>query len=345
MYRDETSKQKQTTLIIRVCAIILVVFFFVLPLVRCTYEPELTVTGWNMASGTGEVYEIFSNHLRVVPALFIFLIIPLALAIVTFLSIRPLVKYYLIQTVLATAGVLAKLYFIMEMSGRIRRAVGVESTGFHWLILLIYVGVAVLAGVAYYSNKQVTTGYGGGRVYPPDDGFYRGGASGGTPHPPEDGFYSGGGSDGTPYPPEDAFCTRCGSPLDGGLPCRCSVPPREDYSHSYRAEKAFCTQCGSPLHGGMPCSCVSVADDFDSTVLVRPVSCKNCGRELYVDEECSCSPSKSQPFCRECGKKLHAYDKCDCLGRSMSGSKLKNTMKKKHTEPRNRESFGKGGEL
>ena len=251
MYRDETGKQKQTTMIIRVCAIILVVFFFVLPLVRCTYEPDLTVTGWNMASGTGEVYELFSNHIRAVPVLFVFLIIPLAMTIVTFLSIRPLVKYYLIQTVLATAGILAKLYFIMEMNDRIRRAVGIESTGFHWLILLVYVGVAVLAGVAYYSNKQVTTGYGRDRVYPPEDGFYRGGASGGMP-----------------YPPEDVFCTRCGSPLHSGMPCGCSVPSREDYSysHSYRTEKAYCTQCGSPLHGGMPCSCVSVADDFDSTV-------------------------------------------------------------------------------
>ena len=379
MYRDETGKQKQIVMIIRVCAILLMVFFFVLPLVRCTYEPDLAVSGWNVATGTGEVYELFGNRVRVVPVLFIFLIIPLALAMVTFLSIRPLAKYYFIQMVLAITGVLAKLYFIMEMNNRIRRAVGVESTGFHWLILLMYVGVAVLAGVAYYSNKQVMAGYGGGRAYSPKDGFYRGGVSSGMPYPPKDGFYRGGVSSGMPYPPEDAFCTRCGSPLHGGMSCRCSVSPREDYSHSYRTEKAFCTECGSPLHGGMPCrcsvspredyshpyrtekafctkcgdslyggracGCLSTPDTFDSTVLVRSVSCDKCGRELYVGEECSCSPISSHTFCKECGRKLHVYEKCDCKDRAISGSKLKKTMKREPIEPSNRESFGKAGEL
>jgi len=304
------------------------VFFFVLPLVRCNYEPDFTLSGWNMASGTGEIFDEFDRTEDGVPVLFVFLIIPLALAIVTFLSIRPLAKYYLIQMVLATAGVLAKLYFIMEMNDRIRRAVGVESTGFHWLILLMYMGVAVLAGAAYYLNKPVKAGYAGGRVYPPEDGFYRGGAS-----------------DGMHYPSEDAFCTECGSPLHGGMPCRCSVPLREDYSHSYRREKAFCTECRNPLHDGRACSCTSPPDDLDRTVLVRSVSCDNCGRELYVGEECSCSPTTDHIFCKDCGRKLRVYEKCDCHDRPISGSKLKKTTNKKVPEPSHCGPFGKGGEL
>ena len=366
MYRDETGKQKQTTMIIRVCAIILVVFFFVLPLVRCTYEPDLTVSGWNMASGTGEAYEIFGDHIRTVPVLFVFLIIPLALTVVTFLSIQPLGKYYLIQTILATTGALAKLYFIMEMNARMRRAVGVESTGFHWLILLMYAGMAFLAGMAYYSNRQVAPSYGGSRVYPPEGGFHYGGSHGGMPYPPEDAFCTRCGSllhGGFPcrcsvpsredhphhYPhphlSKKAFCTKCGIPLHGEMPCRCVAPYREDDSHSYRKEKAFCTQCGDSLYGGRACSCASSPDDFERTVLVRSVSCESCGRELYLGEECSCSPTMNHISCRECGKKLHIYEKCDCLEGSMSGSKLKSTMKKKHIEPSNRGSFGKGGEL
>ena len=159
MYRGGTGKQKQTVIIIRVCAIVLVVFFFVLPLVRCTYDPDLTATSWNMASGTGEIFDEFGRTGEGIPVLFVFLIIPLALAIVTFLSIRPLGKFYLIQTGIATAGILTKLYFTIELNDRIRRGIGFESTGFSWVILLIYVGVAVLAGIAYYSNKQVATGY------------------------------------------------------------------------------------------------------------------------------------------------------------------------------------------
>ena len=208
MYRDETGKQKQTLIIIRVCAIILMVFFFVLPLVRCTYDSDLSATSWNMASGTGEIYDEFGITGEGMPVLFVFLILPLALAIITFLSIRPIGKLYLIQTVLATAGALAKLYFIIEVNDRIRRGIGFESTGFHWLILLTYVGVAVLAGAAYFLDKQVTAGYGGRRVYPPGEKFHRGGASDMS------------------YPPEDAFCTRCGSPLQVDMPCRCSVPYR-----------------------------------------------------------------------------------------------------------------------
>ena len=158
MYRDETGKQKKIVMMIRVCAMILVVFFFVLPLVRCTYDPDLSATGWNMASGTGEIFDEFGRTGEGVPALFVFLIIPLTLAMVTFMSIRPIGKFYLIQAVLATAGALAKLYFIIEVNDRIRRGIGFESTGFHWLILLTYVGVAVLAGAAYFLDKQVTAG-------------------------------------------------------------------------------------------------------------------------------------------------------------------------------------------
>ena len=197
MYRDEAGKRKQTVMIIRVCAIMLVVFFFVLPLVRCTYYPDLTVSGWNMASGTGEIFDEFGIHGEGEPVLFVFLIIPLALAIVTFMSIRPLGKFYLIQTILAVAGVLAKLFFVLEMNARIRRGIGFESTGFHWLVLLMYIGMAVLAGIAYYLNMQVSSGYGGGRVYSPEDGFRRGENHGGMP-----------------YPPEDVFCTRCGKQLE-----------------------------------------------------------------------------------------------------------------------------------
>ena len=118
-------------------ALVLCVLFFTLPLVQCTQDRSLTASGWEIATGTGDLYSAGDSGDLIV---FLLLIVPGTLLILAFMG-----KPFNVLRNVSIAGVVAKIAFMIVAHARISSDGILELTGFNWLVLILYIGLCVLA--------------------------------------------------------------------------------------------------------------------------------------------------------------------------------------------------------
>jgi len=145
----EETKAKKFKKIIMGCAALLCIFFFTLPLVQCTADSSLTASGWEIATGTGDLYQEGTSG---DPLAFLLLVIPIVLVAFALLN-----KTFALMSKVSIAGVAAKILFLIVASVRLNSDdIGgmLELTSFNWLVLIIYIG---LCGFTIYCKKQETS--------------------------------------------------------------------------------------------------------------------------------------------------------------------------------------------
>jgi hypothetical protein len=146
-------------LIVKLGAAILCVLFF-LPLVQCSDYRELNVSGWEISTGTGEVFR--ETDLNANPLAFSLLIIPVVLFGVTQAG-----KAFNVVRNVSISGLSAIIVFIAwiliwvnsEIAGS-RHSVSdiIEFTFSTWLILIIYIGLSGLSQHGYKLELQEKKG-------------------------------------------------------------------------------------------------------------------------------------------------------------------------------------------
>jgi uncharacterized protein (TIGR02145 family) len=147
----EETKKKNFRHIVKGCAFVLCVLFFVCPLVKCSANSSLTASGWEIATGTGELFseEFSKESSKGNPLVFALIIIPTVLLILAFAN-----KSFIVLRNVSIAGLAAKIIFMIAVhiklsSGYYKGAF--ELTGSNWLIVFIYAG---LIGFTQYCIKQ-----------------------------------------------------------------------------------------------------------------------------------------------------------------------------------------------
>ena len=142
---DEKNKKK-SMLIIKGSAILLCIFFFTMPLVQCTQNRNLTATGWEIATGTGDLYgyEEAGND----PFVFLLIIVPVLLLVLAFRN-----KSFARLRIVSAAGVVCKIIFLIAVQSRISSAEFnvLRLTGANWFILFIYIALVCFT---HYCMKQ-----------------------------------------------------------------------------------------------------------------------------------------------------------------------------------------------
>jgi len=147
---DET-KKKNFGYIVRGCALLLCVLFFVCPLVKCSQDSSLTASGWEIATGTGDLFDKKSGDGN--PLVFVLIIIPAALLILALIN-----KPFIVLRNVSIAGLVAKILFLIAAYTKINSGDSkhlFELTGGNWFIVFIYVG---LVAITQYCIEQDKTG-------------------------------------------------------------------------------------------------------------------------------------------------------------------------------------------
>jgi len=130
---DET-KKKNFRRIINGCAMLLCVLFFVCPLVKCS-GGSATASGWEIATGTGDLYGEKGGDGE--PFVFALIILPVALLILALAD-----KPFIVLRNVSIAGLIAKIAFLIAAYMKIDNYKGAfELTGGNWFILCIYIGL------------------------------------------------------------------------------------------------------------------------------------------------------------------------------------------------------------
>jgi RNA polymerase subunit RPABC4/transcription elongation factor Spt4 len=121
-----------------------------MPLVQCSQDSSKTASGWEIATGTGDLFgEKDKGYLFA----FLLIVIPIILLITAFVS-----SSFVMLRNISIAGLLTKIIFLIYAhsllnSGEYKGAF--ELTGFNWLVLSIYIGLCVLAFYCTKSESEV----------------------------------------------------------------------------------------------------------------------------------------------------------------------------------------------
>ena len=125
----------------RICAAILCILFFTLPLVQCSMDSSLTATGFEIASGTGDLYNEWEEGGD--PLVFILIAVPVILLILAFAK-----KSSGILRNASIVGLVAKIVFIIAANARLNSEdyEGLfELTDFNYFVVAIYIGLICIA--------------------------------------------------------------------------------------------------------------------------------------------------------------------------------------------------------
>jgi hypothetical protein len=157
----DESKLKLYKNVIKGSAILLCLLFFTLPLVQCSQDSSVNASGWEIATGTGNLFRNNSGY----PLAFLLLIIPVVLLIQAFTN-----KSFKLLRNTSIAGLSADIIFLIYAnsllnSGEYRGAF--KLTGSNWLLAIIYIGLCALT---YYCAKE---GYSGDISIVPEGERYK----------------------------------------------------------------------------------------------------------------------------------------------------------------------------
>ena len=151
--------------VVKGVALLLCVFFFVLPLVQCSKDSSINASAYELATGTGDLFpkgDPFITSSDGFPAVFILLIIPILLLIMGLSN-----SSYASLGTISILGLIAKIIFIVIArnqlnSGEMKGAF--ELTSNNWIIIGIYflLVILTLSGTSqgknnqhFYSNKVI----------------------------------------------------------------------------------------------------------------------------------------------------------------------------------------------
>ena len=135
-------------MVFKIGGLVLCVLFFTMPLVQCSQDSSLNATGYEIATGTGDLFENPNDGHPFVVLLFV---IPLSLTVIAFANFS-----FASLRNLSIGGLVINLFFLINAQSEI-------STGdykgtfvlspYNWLIVVMFVG---LIGFAQYCIKQET---------------------------------------------------------------------------------------------------------------------------------------------------------------------------------------------
>jgi len=134
----EETKKRNFKNVIKGAGIILIICFFTLPLVQCTQDRSLTASGWEIATGTGDLY---TDDADGDPLAFLLVVFPAVLLILAFKN-----KPFSTLRNVSVGGAAFKIIFIGVAHSRINSgdAQGLfELTAFNWIVLAIYIGLCI----------------------------------------------------------------------------------------------------------------------------------------------------------------------------------------------------------
>jgi len=130
------TKKRNFKRIIKGCAILLCVLFFVCPLVKCS-GANATASGWEIATGTGDLYGKKGGDGE--PFVFALIILPVVLLILALAD-----KPFIVLRNVSIAGLAAEIIFLIAAYAKINSndyKGAFELTGGNWFILCIYIGL------------------------------------------------------------------------------------------------------------------------------------------------------------------------------------------------------------
>jgi len=128
-------------------ALLLCVLFFVLPLAQCTQSSDVTATGFEIATATGDLMAEQDAE----PLVFALIVIPFVLLVLAFV-----VKFFAVLLGVSLLGAIAQIIFMIgshikfndEYEGM------VKLTVYNWLVLVIWVGLIVLSAYGAKPAKK-----------------------------------------------------------------------------------------------------------------------------------------------------------------------------------------------
>ena len=135
-------------MIIRIGGLVLCVMFFILPLVQCSQDSRINATGWEISTGTGDLYDESGEDGN--PFVFVLIIIPVILFIIALTK-----KSFAVLRNVSIAGLVAKIIFIIGayiMLNSDDYGSMFELTAFNWLVVGIYIGLVCIAHVGIKSE-------------------------------------------------------------------------------------------------------------------------------------------------------------------------------------------------
>jgi len=148
------AKRKTFLHAIKGWAILLCVLFFVCPLIKCSESDRVTATGWEIATGTGKLFEDAEGGYPLAFALALIPAVVLVLALVN--------KSFTALRNTSIAGLAAKFAFLIvayaKLSSGAFKGAFVLTYG-NWFIVLLYAG---LIGFTHWCVKQGGTSPPGG---------------------------------------------------------------------------------------------------------------------------------------------------------------------------------------
>ena len=158
----EESKSKNMRHVVKGLALLLCVFFFIMPLVKCSQDSSINASGWEISSGSGNLFDSGSNSGFPMgdmfdnessnsgfPLAFMLLIIPAILLVMGFTS----TTFIALRNV-SIAGLVAQVIFMISAHIKLNQGDlkgAFELTGNNWLIVFIYFG---LIGLMLYCIGQ-----------------------------------------------------------------------------------------------------------------------------------------------------------------------------------------------
>jgi len=138
--------------LIRGGALLLCVLFFTLPLVQCSRDSSYTASGWEIATGTGKIYDNSSSDGY--PFALLLIIIPVVLIIASFVS-----NSFAVLRNVSIAGLLAKIIFLISVNSMINSSENrgaLELTGYNYLVLFLYIGLCAISFYCCIKNKNIS---------------------------------------------------------------------------------------------------------------------------------------------------------------------------------------------
>jgi hypothetical protein len=141
--------------IVKGVGILLCLLFFTMPLVQCSSDSSLNATGWEIATGTGDLFKESKDEDAKKssgdPLVFILIIIPVILLITAFKKL----SFAALRNV-SIAGLAAKIIFMIVMHIKLNSDdIGgtFVLTSYNWLVLAIYVGLVCFTQYCIIKGK------------------------------------------------------------------------------------------------------------------------------------------------------------------------------------------------
>jgi len=136
--------------IIKIGVLVLFVLFFTLPLVQCSQDSSMNATGWEIATGTGD---LFNNTDSGGYPFVLVLLVVLGFLLICALGPADEVPFSMVRN-FSILGLAAQIIFIIVAYNKLNESRGAFIlTPYNWLVVAIYAG---MIGFTQYCIKQGT---------------------------------------------------------------------------------------------------------------------------------------------------------------------------------------------